>query len=104
MLCSEGVSGKAIMEALVANSATFHTKTAFSQVLFCVIVCYVLSFLRFWMCYGAVDLLLIDIVWQEKYLRKKQKKYAPRVVVKRPSARRLNFTLHVYSYRELANQ
>jgi hypothetical protein len=34
MLCSEGVSGKEIMEALVANSATFHTKTAFSQVPF----------------------------------------------------------------------
>lgn len=51
---TEGVSGRAIMEALVANSATFHTKTAFSQ---------------------------------EKYLRKKQKKYAPRVVVRRPSAR-----------------
>ncbi|KAG0630178.1 hypothetical protein M758_1G159900 [Ceratodon purpureus] len=51
---TDGVSGKEIMEALVANSATFHTKTAFSQ---------------------------------EKYLRKKQKKYAPRVVVRRPSAR-----------------
>lgn len=34
MLCSEGVSGKEIMEALVANIATFHTKTAFSQVPF----------------------------------------------------------------------
>ncbi|KAL2635532.1 hypothetical protein R1flu_007011 [Riccia fluitans] len=50
----EGVSGREIIEALVANSASFETKTAFSQ---------------------------------EKYMKKKQKKYAPRVLMRRPSAR-----------------
>ncbi|KAL3683685.1 hypothetical protein R1sor_001707 [Riccia sorocarpa] len=51
----EGASGREIIEALVANSASFETKTAFSQ---------------------------------EKYMKKKQKKYAPRVLLRRPSARR----------------
>ena len=53
---TECASGKDIIEALVANSATFHTKTAYSQ---------------------------------EKYKRKKQKKYAPSFVLRRPSARRI---------------
>jgi len=51
----EGATGKAIIEALVANSASFEAKSAFSQ---------------------------------EKYKRRKQKKYAPHVLVRRPSARR----------------
>ncbi|KAG6557346.1 hypothetical protein Mapa_001274 [Marchantia paleacea] len=55
MVCRDGASGKEIIEALVANSASFETKTAFSQ---------------------------------EKYMKKKQKKYAPRVLLRRPSARR----------------
>ncbi|CAK9218571.1 unnamed protein product [Sphagnum troendelagicum] len=50
----EGATGKAIIEALVANSASFEAKSAFSQ---------------------------------EKYKRRKQKKYAPHVLVRRPSAR-----------------
>ncbi|BBN05465.1 tRNA (adenine58-N1)-methyltransferase non-catalytic subunit [Marchantia polymorpha subsp. ruderalis] len=50
----DGASGKEIIDALVANSASFETKTAFSQ---------------------------------EKYMKKKQKKYAPRVLLRRPSAR-----------------
>ncbi|GBG87373.1 hypothetical protein CBR_g45432 [Chara braunii] len=50
----EGVSGRDIVDALVASSKSFQSKTEFSQ---------------------------------EKYRRKKQKKYAPRVVLCRPSAR-----------------
>ncbi|KAM0010637.1 putative tRNA (adenine(58)-N(1))-methyltransferase non-catalytic subunit TRM6 [Helianthus debilis subsp. tardiflorus] len=47
--------GNEIVEALIANSATFENKTAFSQ---------------------------------EKYRLKKQKKYAPKVLLRRPFARR----------------
>ncbi|XP_047327355.1 tRNA (adenine(58)-N(1))-methyltransferase non-catalytic subunit trm6 [Impatiens glandulifera] len=50
---SQGATGNEIIEALIANSATFENKTAFSQ---------------------------------EKYRLKKQKKYAPTVLVRRPSA------------------
>ncbi|KAG8377909.1 hypothetical protein BUALT_Bualt08G0082600 [Buddleja alternifolia] len=50
----KGVTGDEIVEALIANSATFDKKTAFSQ---------------------------------EKYRIKKQKKYAPRVLLRRPFAR-----------------
>ncbi|KAG6776563.1 hypothetical protein POTOM_020081 [Populus tomentosa] len=50
----QGAKGDEIIEALIANSATFEKKTAFSQ---------------------------------EKYRIKKQKKYAPRVLLRRPSAR-----------------
>ncbi|KAL3840228.1 hypothetical protein ACJIZ3_024819 [Penstemon smallii] len=50
----KGVSGDEIVEALIANSATFEKKTAFSQ---------------------------------EKYRIKKQKKYAPRVLLRRPFTR-----------------
>lgn len=52
----ECLSGKEIVDALVANSTTFQNKTVYSQ---------------------------------EKYKRKKQKKYAPCLVVRRPSARRI---------------
>ncbi|KAL0314592.1 UNVERIFIED_CONTAM: tRNA (adenine(58)-N(1))-methyltransferase non-catalytic subunit TRM6 [Sesamum angustifolium] len=52
---SKGATGDEIVEALIANSATFEKKTAFSQ---------------------------------EKYRIKKQKKYAPRVLLRRPFARR----------------
>ncbi|KAH7567143.1 hypothetical protein JRO89_XS07G0023200 [Xanthoceras sorbifolium] len=51
----QGASGDEIVEALIANSATFDKKTSFSQ---------------------------------EKYRLKKQKKYAPRVLLRRPFARR----------------
>ncbi|KAJ0462926.1 putative tRNA (adenine(58)-N(1))-methyltransferase non-catalytic subunit TRM6 [Helianthus annuus] len=51
----QGASGNEIVEALIANSATFENKTAFSQ---------------------------------EKYRLKKQKKYAPKVLLRRPFARR----------------
>ncbi|KAK4419587.1 tRNA (adenine(58)-N(1))-methyltransferase non-catalytic subunit trm6 [Sesamum alatum] len=50
----KGATGDEIVEALIANSATFEKKTAFSQ---------------------------------EKYRIKKQKKYAPRVLMRRPFAR-----------------
>ncbi|OIW12017.1 hypothetical protein TanjilG_16128 [Lupinus angustifolius] len=50
----EGARGNEIIEALIANSATFETKTSFSQ---------------------------------EKYRLKKQKKYAPKVLMRRPVAR-----------------
>lgn len=50
----EGATGNEIVEALIANSATFEKKTSFSQ---------------------------------EKYRLKKQKKYAPRVLLRRPFAR-----------------
>lgn len=50
----EGATGDQIVEALIANSATFEKKTVFSQ---------------------------------EKYLLRKQKKYAPRVLLRRPFAR-----------------
>ncbi|XP_034919618.1 uncharacterized protein [Populus alba] len=50
----QGVKGDEIIEALIANSATYEKKTTFSQ---------------------------------EKYRIKKQKKYAPRVLLRRPSAR-----------------
>ncbi|XP_073031530.1 uncharacterized protein [Primulina eburnea] len=50
----KGATGDDIVEALIANSATFEKKTAFSQ---------------------------------EKYRIKKQKKYAPRVLLRRPFAR-----------------
>lgn len=50
----EGVTGDEIVEALIANSATFEKKTLFSQ---------------------------------EKYRIKKQKKYAPKVLLRRPFAR-----------------
>ncbi|XP_048130933.1 tRNA (adenine(58)-N(1))-methyltransferase non-catalytic subunit trm6 isoform X4 [Rhodamnia argentea] len=50
----QGATGDEIIEALIANSATFEKKTAFSQ---------------------------------EKYRLKKQKKYAPRVLLRRPVAR-----------------
>ncbi|KAF3613886.1 putative tRNA (adenine(58)-N(1))-methyltransferase non-catalytic subunit trm6-like isoform X2 [Capsicum annuum] len=51
----QGAKGDEIVEALIANSATFEKKTLFSQ---------------------------------EKYRVKKQKKYAPRVLLRRPFARR----------------
>ncbi|KAK7275208.1 hypothetical protein RIF29_16317 [Crotalaria pallida] len=51
----QGARGNEIIEALIANSATFETKTSFSQ---------------------------------EKYRLKKQKKYAPKVLMRRPVARR----------------
>lgn len=51
---SQGAKGDEIVEALIANSATFEKKTLFSQ---------------------------------EKYRVKKQKKYAPRVLLRRPFAR-----------------
>ncbi|XP_024026582.1 tRNA (adenine(58)-N(1))-methyltransferase non-catalytic subunit trm6 isoform X2 [Morus notabilis] len=50
----EGATGDEIVEALIANSATFEKKTLFSQ---------------------------------EKYRIKKQKKYAPKVLLRRPLAR-----------------
>ncbi|PON70744.1 tRNA (adenine(58)-N(1))-methyltransferase non-catalytic subunit TRM [Parasponia andersonii] len=50
----DGATGDEIVEALIANSATFEKKTLFSQ---------------------------------EKYRIKKQKKYAPKVLVRRPFAR-----------------
>lgn len=50
----QGVTGDQIIEALIANSATFEKKTAFSQ---------------------------------EKYRLRKQKKYAPKVLVRRPFVR-----------------
>ncbi|CAL5205818.1 unnamed protein product [Lathyrus oleraceus] len=50
----QGAKGNEIIEALIANSATFDKKTSFSQ---------------------------------EKYRLKKQKKYAPRVLIRRPVAR-----------------
>ncbi|XP_044474500.1 tRNA (adenine(58)-N(1))-methyltransferase non-catalytic subunit trm6-like [Mangifera indica] len=50
----QGATGGEIVEALIANSATFDKKTSFSQ---------------------------------EKYRLKKQKKYAPRVLVRRPVTR-----------------
>lgn len=50
----QGATGDEIVEALVANSATFENKTLFSQ---------------------------------EKYRLKKQKKYAPKVLLRRPFAR-----------------
>nr|XP_043633880.1 tRNA (adenine(58)-N(1))-methyltransferase non-catalytic subunit trm6 [Erigeron canadensis] len=50
----QGASGNEIVEALIANSATFENKTSFSQ---------------------------------EKYRLKKQKKYAPKVLLRRPVAR-----------------
>lgn len=50
----QGASGNEIIEALIANSATFEKKTQFSQ---------------------------------EKYKLKKQKKYAPKVILRRPFAR-----------------
>lgn len=51
---SQGATGDEIVEALIANSATFDKKTVFSQ---------------------------------EKYKLKKQKKYAPRVLLRRPFTR-----------------
>ncbi|KAK6939348.1 tRNA (adenine(58)-N(1))-methyltransferase non-catalytic subunit TRM6 [Dillenia turbinata] len=51
----QGAKGDDIVEALIANSATFEKKTAFSQ---------------------------------EKHRLRKQKKYAPRVLLRRPFARR----------------
>ncbi|GAY36316.1 hypothetical protein CUMW_279550, partial [Citrus unshiu] len=51
----QGATGEEIVEALIANSATFEKKTSFSQ---------------------------------EKYKLKKQKKYAPKVLLRRPFARR----------------
>ncbi|XP_071703267.1 uncharacterized protein [Rutidosis leptorrhynchoides] len=50
----QGASGNEIVEALIANSATFENKTSFSQ---------------------------------EKYRLKKQKKYAPKVLLRRPFTR-----------------
>ncbi|CAK9148278.1 unnamed protein product [Ilex paraguariensis] len=50
----QGATGDEIVQALIANSATFENKTSFSQ---------------------------------EKYRLKKQKKYAPRVLLRRPFAR-----------------
>lgn len=50
----QGATGDEIVEALIANSATFEKKTSFSQ---------------------------------EKYRLKKQKKYAPKVLLRRPFAR-----------------
>ncbi|KAK7382958.1 hypothetical protein VNO78_28622 [Psophocarpus tetragonolobus] len=50
----QGARGNEIVEALIANSATFEKKTSFSQ---------------------------------EKYRLKKQKKYAPKVLMRRPAAR-----------------
>ncbi|KAK2434790.1 tRNA (adenine(58)-N(1))-methyltransferase non-catalytic subunit trm6 [Trifolium repens] len=50
----QGAKGNEIIEALIANSATFDKKTSFSQ---------------------------------EKYRLKKQKKYAPKVILRRPVAR-----------------
>ncbi|WJX15664.1 hypothetical protein P8452_05777 [Trifolium repens] len=50
----QGAKGNEIIEALIANSATFDKKTSFSQ---------------------------------EKYRLKKQKKYAPKVLIRRPVAR-----------------
>ncbi|KAK9080686.1 hypothetical protein SSX86_000444 [Deinandra increscens subsp. villosa] len=50
----QGASGNEIVEALIANSATFENKTSFSQ---------------------------------EKYRLKKQKKYDPKVILRRPFAR-----------------
>lgn len=50
----QGAKGDEIIEALIANSATFDKKTSFSQ---------------------------------EKYRLKKQKKYAPKVLIRRPVAR-----------------
>ncbi|CAM8936934.1 unnamed protein product [Rhodiola kirilowii] len=51
---SQGATGDEIVEALIANSATFENKTSFSQ---------------------------------EKYRLKKQKKYAPKILVRRPFTR-----------------
>ncbi|KAM3710813.1 hypothetical protein ACB098_01G061200 [Castanea mollissima] len=54
---SQGATGDEIVEALIANSATFEKKTLFSQ---------------------------------EKYRLKKQKKYAPKVLLRRPFARSIS--------------
>ncbi|KAI3981625.1 hypothetical protein MKX01_007545 [Papaver californicum] len=53
----EGAAGRQIVDALIANSSTYTTKTAFSQ---------------------------------EKYKLKKQKKYAPKVLLRRPFARSIS--------------
>ncbi|MCL7027435.1 hypothetical protein MKW94_006983 [Papaver nudicaule] len=53
----EGAAGRQIVDALIANSSTYMTKTAFSQ---------------------------------EKYKLKKQKKYAPKVLLRRPFARSIS--------------
>ncbi|CAN1818112.1 hypothetical protein LINPERHAP1_LOCUS28270 [Linum perenne] len=53
-MCRQGAKGDEIIEALIANSATFGKKTSFSQ---------------------------------EKYRLKKQKKYAPTVLLRRPFTR-----------------
>ncbi|KAK9676125.1 hypothetical protein RND81_11G055900 [Saponaria officinalis] len=55
----QGATGDQIVEALIANSATFDKKTSFSQ---------------------------------EKYRLRKQKKYAPRVLVRRPFVRSISDT------------
>ncbi|KAI3844851.1 hypothetical protein MKW92_048531 [Papaver armeniacum] len=53
----EGAAGRQIVDALIANSSTYMTKTAFSQ---------------------------------EKYKLKKQKKYAPKVLLRRPFTRSIS--------------
>ncbi|KAH9607054.1 hypothetical protein KSS87_013829 [Heliosperma pusillum] len=58
-LRKQGATGDQIVEALIANSATFENKTSFSQ---------------------------------EKYRLRKQKKYAPRVLVRRPFVRSISDT------------
>lgn len=85
--CRQGATGDEIVEALIANSATFDKKTSFSQA----------RLFLFWISFmagawhpGSAHL---KEVWclihlQEKYRLKKQKKYAPRVLVRRPFTRR----------------
>ncbi|KAL9246237.1 hypothetical protein vseg_019799 [Gypsophila vaccaria] len=58
-LRKQGATGEQIVEALIANSATFDKKTLFSQ---------------------------------EKYRLRKQKKYAPKVLVRRPFVRSISDT------------
>ncbi|KAL9246238.1 hypothetical protein vseg_019800 [Gypsophila vaccaria] len=58
-LRKQGATGEQIVEALIANSATFDKKTSFSQ---------------------------------EKYRLRKQKKYAPKVLVRRPFVRSISDT------------
>lgn len=78
----QGATGDQIVEALIANSATFDKKTSFSQVSiinYCVQTYNTGVYLKE---------MLIPAYIQEKYRLRKQKKYAPRVLLRRPFARR----------------
>ena len=79
----DGLSGDVIVEALISNSSTFRKKTPQSQVSFIYILGTSLLYIR---------TLRIDLVQlyglQEKYKLKKQKKHAPKLLLRRPSTRR----------------